>query len=262
MAEVNIPINPAYKYALVIGINYIGTPVELKGCINDANNIVTYLTTKCGYLPTNIKVLTDNGPLKPNCLNIDVAITRLVNCAIYNGATELFLSYSGHGTYVRDLNGDEKDGRDECIVPLDYKRRGFIKDDRLNLLIRKMPVRCKMYCLFDSCFSGTVLDLTSPPGVKGNVVMISGCMDHQTSSETLIKGSWSGVMTTCFLECTSLEHESELEPERQLELELETQNANHENFSSRVVQQMKEWIKIRGHSQTPLLSWGTPNKIR
>ena len=252
------PINPAYKYALVIGINYIGTSVELKGCINDANNIVTYLTTKCGYLPTNIKVLTDNGPLKPNSLNIDVEITRLVNCAIYNGATELFLSYSGHGTYVRDLNGDEKDGRDECIVPLDYKRKGFIKDDRLNLLISKMPVRCKMYCLFDSCFSGTVLDLTSPStlagkgntGVNGNVVMISGCMDHQTSSESLINGSWSGVMTTCFLECTSLEHEPS------------NGNANNVNFSLSVVQRIKDRLKSRGLSQTPLLSWGTPNKIK
>lgn len=242
----NIPINPVYKYALVIGINYIGTTVELKGCINDANNVVTYLTTKCGYLPTNIKVLTDNGPLKPNSLNIDVEITRLVNRAIYNGATELFLSYSGHGTYVRDLNGDEKDGRDECIVPLDYKRKGFIKDDRLNQILLKMPIRCKMYCLFDSCFSGTVLDLTSPPGVNGNIVMISGCMDHQTSSESLINGSWSGAMTTCFLDLVAANANANA-------------NVNNVNFSSRLVQQMKEQLKSRGHSQTPLLSWGTPN---
>jgi len=246
MAE---PINPAYKYALVIGINYTGTSVELKGCINDTNNIVNYLTTKCGYLKTNIKVLTDNEPLKPNSLNIDVEITRLVNCAIYNGATELFLSYSGHGTYVRDLNGDEKDGRDECIVPLDYKRKGFIKDDRLNLLIRKMPVRCKMYCLFDSCFSGTVLDLTSPPplagkSINGNVVMISGCTDNQTSTESLINGSWSGVMTTCFLDSIAANNGGA---------------SNNLNFSPRVVQQMNEMLKSRGHSQTPLLSWGTPN---
>lgn len=250
------PINPAYKYALVIGINYIGTAVELKGCINDTNNIVNYLTTKCGYLKRNIKVLTDNEPLKPNSLNIDVEITKLVNCAIYNGATELFLSYSGHGTYVRDLNGDEKDGRDECIVPLDYKRTGFIKDDRLNLLIRKMPVRCKMYCLFDSCFSGTVLDLTSPPGVTGNVVMISGCTDNQTSSESLINGSWSGVMTTCFLDSIAAN-----ETQRVNEGSSTSNNLNL-NFSPRVVQQMKEMLKSRGHSQTPLLSWGTPNKIK
>lgn len=254
------PINPAYKYALVIGINYIGTAVELKGCINDTNNIVNYLTTKCGYLKTNIKVLTDNEPLKPNSLNIDVEITKLVNYAIYNGATELFLSYSGHGTYVRDLNGDEKDGRDECIVPLDYKRKGFIKDDRLNLLIRKMPVRCKMYCLFDSCFSGTILDLTSPPqlaggngngntGVNANVVMISGCTDNQTSSESLINGSWSGVMTTCFLDSIAANNGGS------------SNNLNF-NFSPRIVQQMKEMLKSRGHSQTPVLSWGIPNKIK
>ncbi len=231
MAE-DIYLPSVYKYALVIGINYTGTSVELKGCVNDANNIVEYLVTKCGYLESNIKVLTDvDETSKPNFLNVDVEITRLVNKAIYNGAKELFLSYSGHGTYVRDLNGDEKDGRDECIVPLDYKRKGFLRDDRLNQIIRRLPRHCKLYCLFDCCFSGTILDLTGPQPIR-NAAMISGCTDKQTSSESLINGEWSGAMTACFLECAGAPLSV--------------------NFNSTFVQRMNEWLKARGYKQTPV----------
>jgi hypothetical protein len=41
----------------------------------------------------------------------------------------LFVHYSGHGGNVRDTNGDEADGYDETLVPLDYERAGQIIDD-------------------------------------------------------------------------------------------------------------------------------------
>lgn len=233
------PLNS--KFALVIGINYVGTPVELRGCINDVNNIVAYLVEKCGYLESNITVLTDKTAVKPTALNIDYEITKLINLAFTAGARELFLSYSGHGTYVRDLNRDEKDGRDECIVPLDYKRTGFIKDDRLNQLIRKLPVYTQMYCLFDCCFSGTVLDLkytegTNEKNPSSNVYMISGCTDQQTSADALIGGSWAGAMTESFLslKCSSLSAK----------------------FTVAFLREMNGWLKLKGFKQTPRLSWG------
>jgi hypothetical protein len=33
---------------------------------------------------------------------------------------ELFFSYSGHGSSRTDVDGDEVDGMDEVIVPMDY----------------------------------------------------------------------------------------------------------------------------------------------
>ena len=36
---------------------------------------------------------------------------------------------SGHGSQVKDTNGDEIDGYDEVIFPVDYKRNGHITDD-------------------------------------------------------------------------------------------------------------------------------------
>jgi hypothetical protein len=81
--------------------------------------------------------------------------------------------------------------------------------------------------------------------------MISGCTDNQTSSESLIDGSWSGVMTTCFLDAIAANNGTQRVNGGSNNLNL--------NFSPRVVQQMNEMLKSRGHSQTPLLSWGTPN---
>ena len=75
----------------------------------------------------------------------------------------------------------------------------------------------KLFMLFDSCFSGTVLDLkynyidtnnntTVNPNVSdtlGQVIMISGCMDSQTSAEAYVnyvgKNISAGAMTYSFI---------------------------------------------------------------
>lgn len=36
---------------------------------------------------------------------------------------------SGHGGQTKDLDGDEADGYDEVIYPVDYKTNGHIVDD-------------------------------------------------------------------------------------------------------------------------------------
>ncbi len=54
------------KKALLIGINYIGTNVQLTGCINDINNISNVLT-KLKYSCT---CLTDQSNVKPTKTNI------------------------------------------------------------------------------------------------------------------------------------------------------------------------------------------------
>lgn len=211
-----VDINPAYKFALIIGVNYKGTPVQMQGCINDATNIANYLVTHRGYLRKNITVITDDTAGKPNSSAIRTLITTLINRAYTNNAKEIWLHYSGHGTYVNDTNGDEKDGRDECIVPLDYRTRGFIVDDELNTTVSRLPATCRMIALFDSCFSGTVLDLkylvdlnnnntleNTRRNIAGKIYCISGCTDTQTSADAWLGGKWAGAMTNSFLACAS-----------------------------------------------------------
>ena len=41
---------------------------------------------------------------------------------------------SGHGSQKRDADGDESDGFDETICPVDYSSAGEILDDDMNKL--------------------------------------------------------------------------------------------------------------------------------
>ena len=59
-----------------------------------------------------------------------------------------------------DKNGDEKDGFDEAMVPVDYASGGVILDDTLlEILVCPLPKGSSMTCFIDSCHSGTMLDL-------------------------------------------------------------------------------------------------------
>ena len=154
----------AHKYymkrALFIGINYTKTNVELKGCINDVMNMKNYITKVYNVNTGNTKLLCDNytQDLRPTYNNILKAFSWLT--LKVKAGDSLFLHYSGHGTYVRDINNDEQDKRDECICPIDYQTKGFIIDDIINeKLVKKVPKNVKLTCIFDCCYSGTVLDL-------------------------------------------------------------------------------------------------------
>lgn len=63
-----------------------------------------------------------------------------------------FLSYSGHGTRVMDVNGDEPDGYDEVLVLYD---RLFI-DDEFQLYWPRFEPGVKIFFINDSCYNGTV----------------------------------------------------------------------------------------------------------
>jgi hypothetical protein len=62
-----------------------------------------------------------------------------------------FISYSGHGTRVKDLNGDETDGFDEALVLYD---KLFI-DDEFQLCWAKFNQGFKIFFINDSCYNGT-----------------------------------------------------------------------------------------------------------
>jgi hypothetical protein len=64
----------------------------------------------------------------------------------------LFISYSGHGTRVKDLNTDEDDGYDEALVLYD---RLFI-DDEFQLCWNRFKEGVRIFFVNDSCYNGTV----------------------------------------------------------------------------------------------------------
>ncbi|KAK3014384.1 hypothetical protein RJ639_010161 [Escallonia herrerae] len=72
----------------------------------------------------------------------------------------LLFHYSGHGSRQRNYNGNEVDGYDETLCPLDFETQGMIIDDELNAtIVRPLPTGVKLHAIVDACHSGTVLDL-------------------------------------------------------------------------------------------------------
>ena len=138
------------KKALLIGINYVGTNSELNGCINDIYSMKNYLEKNLNY--NNIKILTDNTNEKPTAANIYKELYNLLVDSIVNNLEEVWIHYSGHGTSIIDYSGDEKDGRDECIVPVDYEYSGIISDDNIRHYFQYFSPNTKVYSFFD-CFN-------------------------------------------------------------------------------------------------------------
>lgn len=238
------------KRALLIGCNYIATPsAKLNGCINDVVNVRNTLIDAYGFQSQNICFLRDDDssklPTKTNILN---NLASMIG--VCSPDDTLWVHYSGHGTQVRDTNGDETDGLDECIVPCNYNVAGVITDDELYNIIKN--AKCQLMLFFDSCQSGTVCDLkfsinykngalvksvNSPKVIlNNNVIMLSGCTDSQSSSDTYNSMSNQGVgaFTNALLE---------------------TLRANDHNVSIlQLYSNLCVFLKSSGYSQVPVLS--------
>jgi hypothetical protein len=157
------------RKALLIGINYFGQESELRGCINDTKNVSNFLMERYGYKREDMVILTDdqtNEVLQPTKVNMIRAMKWLVADAQPNDA--LFLHYSGHGGQTPDEDGDEEDGYDEVIYPVDYKQAGHIVDDEIHFhVVRPLRAGVRLTAIFDSCHSGSVMDLPYIYSTKG-----------------------------------------------------------------------------------------------
>jgi hypothetical protein len=130
----------------------------------------------------------------------------------------VFISYSGHGTWVWDDNHDEPDRRDECLCPSDYATRGLLRDDDMNDLLHLFNPRTTITLLMDCCHSGSCMDLpfryatrtsevveSSERACHPHVVMVSGCRDDQTSADAydVRRRESTGAMTSSLLDVLS-----------------------------------------------------------
>jgi hypothetical protein len=231
------PTRPPRRTAFLVGINYRDTESELNGCYNDVVNVSQYLRSTLGYAPGAISIITDGNrgavgtasALPPTRQNIIAGLNALVAGMI--AGDEAVFHYSGHGSLVRDTNGDEATGFDSCLCPVDYATPasaggGMITDDEIRtLLINRIPRGARLYVILDCCHNGTGCDirykyedfsvLLSPPSARtpvwrtiqrtylqgkyaetaGEVYMISGCRDEQTSADAYINNAFAGALT-------------------------------------------------------------------
>lgn len=135
--------------SLHVGLNlvdpdhYQGWDGELAGCEADADDMEALAMWR-GFATTKL-------------LSAD-ATADAVRDAISAAAAELkagdifFLTYSGHGSQVPDVNNEEEDRLDETWVLYDRE----LIDDELWALWATFPPGVRIALLSDSCHSGTV----------------------------------------------------------------------------------------------------------
>ncbi|KAI2786200.1 Metacaspase-1B [Penicillium oxalicum] len=121
----------------------------------------TFLHERYGYRREDMVILTDDqqNPMSiPTKANILRAMHWLVRDAQPHDS--LFIHFSGHGGRTPDLDGDEDDGFDDVIYPVDYQSAGHIVDDDMHaIMVRPLRPGVRLTAIFDSCHSGTALDL-------------------------------------------------------------------------------------------------------
>lgn len=241
------------KYALIIACNFQGTPNELRGCINDALNMRTYLLAH-GFQPENVVLSTDDDSIthekdqQPTRSNVFRLIAE-TTAKLQKGDLLLF-HISSHGMQVKDKNGDERDGKDEAIVVSGLNGPEVITDDELRkALVNTVPPGVVLRAVLDTCCSGTALDLpflykkgsvcnrenTQPLPGSHDVLSISGCMDNGTSADAIDSNNLpAGAMTSALLDVLQ---------------------ASHTSLSWRdLVAMVRHVLKQRGFSQVPQLA--------
>lgn len=206
------------KRALLVGINRYKAVPGLQGSVNDVETMREILITRWGFQPRNITMLTDENATR------DRILTTLVELVRVSGPQDtLYFHFSGHGSQVQDLNGDEEDGLDETLVPQDG-RSGDVKDivdDELDAIFSKLRARSTLIVL-DSCHSGTAtraldirarsvpqdmrIDLyrtgvtgTTTRGIqpikRSRFVVMGGAADNEEALDGPVEGTYHGFFT-------------------------------------------------------------------
>jgi hypothetical protein len=140
------------RKALCIGINkYPAAP--LSGCVTDALSWGGYFQGQ-GY---QVSYLKDEEATRGAILD---NLERMIVGS--KAGDRVLFQYSGHGTELDDIDGDEQTGtgtngpKDEALCPYDYASGAFVIDDDIAEVFAKIPPEVSVTCFIDCCHSGTI----------------------------------------------------------------------------------------------------------
>jgi hypothetical protein len=143
---------------LLIGINYINKPYQIRGSINDTIKLHEFFTQE-GTSSKSITVMTDQtgGIYAPTKANIINQLNLIISSA--NSTTNpvnIFISYSGKGSAVNPSAINNTGS----IYPLDFETNGVITDNYIKQeFINKLYKNSNLVCLFDCCNIHSILEL-------------------------------------------------------------------------------------------------------
>ncbi|KAG4948282.1 hypothetical protein JHK86_041521 [Glycine max] len=199
------------KRAVICGVTYGKRKFKLEGTINDVNNMKNLLLDNFKFPIGCIRVLTEEQK-DPNLIPTKKNILDSLNWLVKDCQSEdsLVFYFSGHGLQQpEDRKGDEIDGLDETICPVDFLREGMITDNEINsIIVQPLKQGVTLHAIIDACHSGTTLDLlylckkekgswkwkdNKPPHSKetmttqtngGLAICLSACEDGQMAADT------------------------------------------------------------------------------
>lgn len=156
--------NAQRKRAFMVGISHYDTALtgyqwnNINGT-NDVQLLSPILKKQGFYLST---LLDDQATYQ----NITSLLSTFTNQT--KKGDIVYLHFSTHGQPVEDINGDEEDGWDEAIIPIDaykiykkgvYEGKKHLLDDQLNTYIKKLRTKIGLsgflYVVIDACHAGT-----------------------------------------------------------------------------------------------------------
>lgn len=242
------------KFALCVGVNefeHLPRNNWLNGCVNDAEDCASLLTSQYRFPEKSVKLLTNAAATKASVIG---ELTAAVERANAGELDHLVFSFSSHGTQVPDAEGDdEADLADEAFATYDMRQAGdqwdpdtLIVDDELHDLFVQVPSGVLLDVILDTCHSGTGLrsiDLlltrqpkfVPPPTVaglehvesadprafrdlvrsstgKGGPVLFAACRSDQTAADARFGDRYNGAFTYFFLKALAdYEHLSRAE---------------------------------------------------
>lgn len=158
-------INAETKRALLVGISDYGNAMEDPNKwanISGGNDVLLLspLFSEHGYTVTS---LVDSQATHANITN---ALMELAKES--KKGDVVYIHFSMHGQPFEDLNGDEEDGWDEALIPVDaemlyaegvYEGKNHLLDDELDVYFNdirsKLGSEGQLIVILDACHSGT-----------------------------------------------------------------------------------------------------------
>lgn len=223
----------ASRKALCVGINVLKnfSDATLNGCLNDVKGLSKILTKHLGFAECDIKTLLNEQATKSNIMS---SLHDLITEARAGEISHLVFSFSGFGTQVPDISGDEPGRADEVFCPYDLAQVAdewdpsyLITDEELTHLLLQLPPSVLAEVFLDTCHSGKGLKEVDflmdrkprflPPPTLGafneierlslhgmpqqfarhlrHQMLWAACRADSTSAESRIGGMWQGAFT-------------------------------------------------------------------
>ncbi len=153
--------------ALLVGINQYPDPRnELRGCINDINDMFNFITQiNPVYQKEQVRTLTNRQATKKGIVeNLNWLLSDL------QAGDQILFHYSGHGAQMpTEHPALERDGHDEIICPYDFDWTAgtTLRDKEFAEIFKAIPNGVHFVWISDSCHAE---DLSRDPIFEPNFI--------------------------------------------------------------------------------------------